>query len=63
MSYTAARELVYLPEMNSVNLNDTIYVPNMAVLVSKIPVTFYESIQQLHRRTMLNCDKEVFILN
>ncbi|XP_045529397.1 lysosome membrane protein 2-like [Pieris brassicae] len=32
MTYTAKRFLIYLPEENSINLNSTIIVPNLAVL-------------------------------
>lgn len=34
MTYTAVRTAVFLPEMNTLSLNDTITVPNLAVLVS-----------------------------
>lgn len=34
MTYTATRWPIFLPEMNTVDLNSTLIVPNLAVLVS-----------------------------
>ncbi|CAB0014992.1 unnamed protein product [Nesidiocoris tenuis] len=34
MTYTAVRKLIYLPEMNTLETNATILVPNMAVMAS-----------------------------
>ncbi|KAK3926538.1 Scavenger receptor class B member 1 [Frankliniella fusca] len=33
MTYTAVRQAIFLPELNTLSLNDTITVPNLAVLV------------------------------
>ncbi|CAG9767860.1 unnamed protein product [Ceutorhynchus assimilis] len=41
LSYTANRTAVFLPEMNTINLNDTIIVPNLGVLL--IPAYFHDS--------------------
>lgn len=34
MTYIAKREAIYLPEMNTIDINSTLIVPNFAVLVS-----------------------------